>query len=67
MPLGGREALIVGAVRSPVGRGHREKGAFAPLHPLELLGQTYEGLFAATGADPAEVGSLTCGTVYTMA
>jgi acetyl-CoA acetyltransferase family protein len=67
MPLEGREALIVGAVRSPVGRGHREKGVYAPLHPLELLGQTYEGLFASTGVDPAEVGSVVAGTVYTMA
>jgi acetyl-CoA acyltransferase len=67
MPLAGREALIVGAVRSPVGRGHRERGALAPLHPLELLGQVYEGLFAATGVDPAEVGAIVAGCVYTMA
>jgi acetyl-CoA acyltransferase len=67
MPLGGREALIVGAVRSPVGRGHREKGVFGPLHPLDLLGQVYEGLFAATGVDPIEVGSVVAGCVYTMA
>ena len=67
MPLGGREALIVGAVRSPVGRGHRERGVFAPLHPLELLGQVYEGLFAATGVDPGEVGAVVCGCVYTIA
>ena len=36
--LGGREVVIVEAVRTPVGRGHPEKGFFKDLHPVELLG-----------------------------
>ena len=37
----GREVVIVEAVRTPVGRGHREKGYYKDTHPAELLGKTY--------------------------
>jgi len=35
--LGGREVVIVEAVRTPVGRGHPEKGYYKDLHPSNLL------------------------------
>ena len=34
----GREVVIVEAVRTPVGRGHPEKGYYKDVHPNELLG-----------------------------
>ncbi len=34
----GREVVIVEAVRTPIGRGHREKGYYKDTHPNELLG-----------------------------
>ena len=35
----GREVVIVEAVRTPVGRGHPEKGYYKDVHPNELLGR----------------------------
>ena len=34
----GREVVIVEAVRTPVGRGHPEKGQYSDVHPNALLG-----------------------------
>ena len=34
-----REALILGAARSPRSRGKRDQGALSPLHPPERLAQ----------------------------
>ena len=31
--FGGREVVIVEAVRTPVGRGHEEKGYYKDVHP----------------------------------
>ena len=36
----GREVVIVEAVRTPIGRGHPEKGYYKDTHPNELLGKT---------------------------
>ena len=36
----GREVVIVEAVRTPIGRGHKEKGYYRDTHPNELLGRT---------------------------
>lgn len=33
----GREVVIVEAARTPIGRGHAEKGAFGDVHPNALL------------------------------
>ena len=43
----GREVVIVEAVRTPIGRGHREKGEFRDVHPATLLAATYTELLAA--------------------
>ena len=34
----GREVVIVEAARTPIGRGHLEKGYYKDTHPNELLG-----------------------------
>ena len=47
-----REAVIVGAVRTPLGR---RNGKLKDHHPVDLLGDTLNELFARTGADPALV------------
>jgi len=67
MPQQGRDAVIVGAVRTAVGRSHPEKGAYKDLHPVDLLGQTLVGLLETTGIDPAEVENLIVGCVYQIA
>ena len=55
MKQSGREALIIGACRTAVGRGHPEKGMFRDLHPADLLGRTFVELLRRSGVDPAEV------------
>jgi hypothetical protein len=37
----GREVVIVEAVRTPIGRGHAEKGYSKHSHPNALLGSCY--------------------------
>jgi len=61
--LGGREVVIVEALRTPVGRGHPEKGWYRDLHPSNLLARTYGELIDRSGIDPAEVGDVICGCV----
>src|SRR5438034_732871 len=51
----GREVVIVEAVRTPIGRGHLEKGYYKDVHPDDLLGKTYTEVLARAGADAAEV------------
>ncbi len=61
--LEGREVVIVEALRTPVGRGHPEKGWYRDLHPSNLLARTYSELISRSGIDPAEVGDVICGCV----
>ena len=61
--LQGREVVIVEAVRTPVGRGHLEKGYYKDLHPSNLLARTYRELIDRSGIDPMEVGDVICGCV----
>jgi acetyl-CoA acyltransferase len=61
------EVLIVGAVRTPVGRGHPEKGIFKDLHPADLLGRTFEEVLARTGVDSTEVDNVVAGCAYQIA
>jgi acetyl-CoA acetyltransferase family protein len=65
--IAGREAVIAGAVRTPVGRGHREKGIYADIHPADLLGRTLVGLLERTGVDSAAVDNLVVGCAYQIA
>ena len=64
MPLASRQAYIVDAVRTPVGRGHPEKGIFRDIHPSDLLGRTYEGLLERAGVAADEVDNVITGCVY---
>jgi acetyl-CoA acetyltransferase family protein len=59
--FGGREVVIVEAVRTPIGRGHAEKGYYKDLHPSNLLAKAYGELFQRSGVDPAETGDVIAG------
>src|SRR6478736_2998130 len=59
----GREVVIVDAVRTPIGRGHSEKGNYKDIHPADLLGLTYRELLSRSGVDPAEVEYVIAGCV----
>ncbi len=59
----GREVVIVEAVRTPIGRGHKEKGYYKDTHPADLLGKTYSELISRSGIDAAEVENVIAGCV----
>jgi acetyl-CoA acyltransferase len=59
--FGGREVVIVEAVRTPIGRGHEEKGYYKDIHPSNLLAKVYGELFERSGVDPAETGDVIAG------
>ncbi len=59
--FGGREVVIVEAARTPIGRGHPEKGYYKDLHPSNLLAKVYGELFERSGVDPAETGDVITG------
>ena len=59
----GREVVIVEAARTPVGRGHAEKGYYKDIHPNELLGSVYTALIERSGIDPLEIGDVIAGCV----
>ncbi len=50
----GHDVVIAGAVRTPIGRGHREKGVYRDVHPQALLAGTFTELIDRTGV-PAEL------------
>jgi acetyl-CoA acyltransferase len=49
----GREVVIVEAARTPIGRGHPEKGYYRDTHPNELLGKAFSEVIERAGI-PAE-------------
>lgn len=57
----GRDALIVEAVRTPIGRSHAEKGAFRDTHPTTLLMACLMALVERSGIDPAEIEDVIAG------
>ncbi len=59
----GREVVIVEAVRTPIGRGHPEKGYYKDTHPNELLGKTYSEVIERAGIEPSEVEDVITGCV----
>jgi acetyl-CoA acyltransferase len=63
----GREVVIVEAVRTPIGRGHREKGYYKDVHPTELLGATYTELLKRSGVPASEVEDVIAGCVQQLA
>jgi acetyl-CoA acyltransferase len=59
--FGGREVVIVEAARTPIGRGHPEKGYYKDKHASNLLAKVYGELFERSGVDPAETGDVVSG------
>ncbi len=59
----GREVVIVEAVRTPIGRGHLEKGYYKDTHPNTLLGKVYTEVIDRAGIEPAMVEDVVAGCV----
>lgn len=57
-----RDAVIVEAVRTPIGKG-KPGGALSQTHPVELLAHTLRALVERSGVDPALVDDVIGGTV----
>ncbi|WP_328611191.1 thiolase family protein [Amycolatopsis sp. NBC_00345] len=57
----GREALIVDALRTPMGKAHPDKGWFRDTHPNVLLGAVYTALLESAGVVPETVEDLVIG------
>ncbi|GAA2401382.1 acetyl-CoA acyltransferase [Catellatospora methionotrophica] len=55
-----RDAVIIGAVRTPVGR---RNGGLSGVHPVDLAGQILQDLGDRTGFDPADVEDVILGCV----
>ena len=61
--MNGREVVIVEALRTPIGRGHREKGWLKDVHPSALLGGVYTEVIGRAGIDPSLVEDVLAGCV----
>jgi acetyl-CoA acyltransferase len=61
-----RDAVIVEAVRTPVGKG-KPGGALSAVHPVDLLAHSLRTLVERTGIDPALVDDVIGGTVSQVA
>jgi len=59
----GREVVIVEAVRTPIGRGHPEKGYYSDTHPNELLGTCFTEVIDRAGIEPGLVEDVIGGCV----
>ncbi|WP_328945807.1 thiolase family protein [Streptomyces sp. NBC_00250] len=57
-----RDAVIVEAVRTPIGKG-KPGGALSHVHPVALLSHTLRALIERSGIDPALVDDVIGGTV----
>ncbi|MEV5972825.1 thiolase family protein [Streptomyces sp. NPDC051921] len=57
-----RDAVIVEAVRTPIGKG-KPGGSLADVHPVALLSHSLRALIDRTGIDPALVDDVIGGTV----
>src|SRR3954453_5423529 len=60
----GRQVVIVEAVRTPIGRGHPEKGYYKDVPAADLLGRVYAEVLARAGLDAAEVELVLAGCVH---
>ena len=59
----GREVVIVEAVRTPIGRGHKEKGYYKDTHPNDLLGRCYTEVISRAGIEPSAIEDVVAGCV----
>jgi acetyl-CoA acyltransferase len=60
-PFTGRDALIVEALRLPIGKSHPDRGWYRDTHPNALLGSVYTALLDRTGLAPLDVEDLVIG------
>lgn len=60
---GSREVTIIDAVRTPIGRGHKEKGYYKDTHPNVLLGSVQKAALERAGLDPLKVDNVMAGCV----
>ena len=59
----GREVVIVEAARTPIGRGHPEKGYYKNTHPNTLLGAAFTAVIERAGIPAAAVEDVITGCV----
>ena len=59
----GREVVIVEAARTPIGRGHQEKGYYKDVHPSNLLAKCYTEVVERAGIPASEVEDVITGCV----
>lgn len=59
-----REAVIVEACRTPIGRGHPEKGMYRNLHPADLLGRTFVELLRRASTESESVNNVIGGCAH---
>ena len=57
------DAWILDAVRTPRGRGRKDSGALASVHPQELFARTLQALTARNSFDPRDVVDVVVGCV----
>lgn len=57
------QAYILDSIRSPRGRGKKDKGALSGLHPQELMAQTLNQLAQKSGLPPKDVDDVVLGCV----
>jgi len=58
-----REAVIVEALRTPIGRGKAGKGDLSAFHPAHLLAKVQQAVVERAGIDPASVEQIIGGCV----
>src|SRR4051794_30829729 len=58
----GRDAVIVGAVRTPIGKG-KASGALHDVLPADLLAHSLREVVARTGLDPIQIDDVIAGAV----
>ncbi|HZO59407.1 MAG TPA: thiolase family protein [Solirubrobacterales bacterium] len=59
----GREVVIVEAARTPIGRGHPEKGYYRSTHPNHLLGEAFKAVIERAGIPAGDVEDVITGCV----
>jgi acetyl-CoA C-acetyltransferase len=58
-----REAVIVEALRSPIGKGKMGRGGLSGIHPAKLLGTLQQAVVERAGIDPKDVEQVIGGCV----
>lgn len=58
-----KDAVILGAVRTPIARGKAANGKLSGVHPVDLLSEVLQAAVDRTGVDPADVDDVIVGCV----